>query len=384
MKRHLLLVVGLALLSTSAFATKARMESLGQDGANGSFYLTDTRNVFHNAANVNTTKNYVVTEWGNATATDATATPEAEGGFFSEAGTFGYGVYLDNTQSGQVTHYSTAFAQTKNNAVNRTNYSSIGNKIDVFVGADMGFEWGVNVSLSSFTDEGFAQAYKKEQSGMGVGFGVLMGDLDAYLNLGLKDESKGGLAAADKWEAKTAMNLGANYKLHGFTVFGDYKTGGVDETASGVKTENKANELSVGVAKVNEIASSGRWFYEARYYNNKSEKKTTATDTVKVYRIPLTVGFEADATSWLTLRGSVSQSLRGAGQVNLGTNPGATSNNKKIQNANTATVAAGATLNFGKLKVDGVIETDGTNGTQTVGHLRTDDLMGRVAVNYWF
>ncbi|HAZ11929.1 MAG: hypothetical protein A2X86_07240 [Bdellovibrionales bacterium GWA2_49_15] len=386
MKRHLLLVVGLALLSTSAFATKARMESLGQSGANGSFYLSDTRNVFRNAALVNTTKNYVVTEWGSASATDATATPEAEGGWFSEAGTFGYGVYLNNTQSAQVTHYTSLATTSKNNDVNRTGYAAIGNKLDVFIGADMGFEWGVNVSISSFEDEGVSQAYKKEQSGMGVGFGVIMGDLDAYANVGLKDEAKGGAAAGDKWEATMGINAGANYKLQGFTLFADYKKGGVEETAAGVKTENNATEMTVGAARVMEIASSGRWFYDLRWYNNKSEEKITAgTDEYKVTKIPLTLGFEADATSWLTLRGSISQSLKGSGEMNLaGSAPAATSNNKKTQNANTATVAAGATLNFGKLKVDGVMQTDGSNAYQSVGHLRTDDLMGRVSVHYWF
>ncbi|MBI2522182.1 MAG: hypothetical protein HYV97_17315 [Bdellovibrio sp.] len=386
MKKHLLLVVGLALLSTSAFATKARMESLGQDGANGSFYLSDTRNVFRNAAFVNTTKNYVVTEWGDASATDSTTTPEAEGGWYSEVGAFGYGVYLNNTQSSQVTHYTSLTATSKNNTLNRAAYAGVGNKLDVFVGADMGFEWGVNLNISNFKDEGVNQAFEQKQSGLGVGFGVLMGDLDAYANLGLKDEAKGGAASGDKWEAKMGINVGTNYKWQGYTFFADYKKGGVEETASGTKTENDATELNVGFARVMEIASSGRWFYDFRWYNNKSEEKITAgTDEYKISDFPLTLGFEADATSWLTLRGSVSQSLKNSAERNLaGSSPGATSNNKKIQDPNSATVAAGATLNFGKLKVDGTLQTNGSNANNTVGHIRTDDLMGRVAVDYWF
>ncbi|MEK6624447.1 MAG: hypothetical protein AABY86_05745, partial [Bdellovibrionota bacterium] len=333
--------------------------------------------------------NYVVTEWGSATATDATATPEAEGGWFSELGTFGYGVYLNNTQSAQVTHYTSLTSASKNNVVNRTGYASVGNKVDLFVGADMGFEWGVNVNVSSFKDEGVSQAYEKKQSGLGVGFGILMGDLDAYANVGLKDEANGGAAASgDKWEATMGINVGANYKWHGYTFFADYKKGGVEETASGVKTENTANEMTVGAARVMEIASSGRWFYDLRWYKNKSEDKITAgTDVYKITTIPLTLGFEADATSWLTLRGSISQSLKNSGESNLaGSSPAATSNNKKTTDANTADVAAGATLNFGKLKVDGMLQTDGAtvSNYNTVGHIRTDDLMGRVSVHYWF
>ena len=115
----------------------------------------------------------------------------------------------------------------------------------------MGFEWGVNVNVSSFKDEGVSQAYEKKQSGLGVGFGILMGDLDAYANVGLKDEANGGAAASgDKWEATMGINVGANYKWHGYTFFADYKKGGVEETASGVKTENTANEMTVGAARV--------------------------------------------------------------------------------------------------------------------------------------
>ena len=56
--------------------------------------------------------------------------------------------------------------------------------------------------------------------------------------------------------------------------------------------------------------------------------------------------------------------------------------------ANNIAVAAGATLNFGQLKVDGMIaNNDGaaaaTTGTSN-GILRLDAFMSRVAVHYWF
>ena len=57
---------------------------------------------------------------------------------------------------------------------------------------------------------------------------------------------------------------------------------------------------------------------------------------------------------------------------------------KKKSEANTTNVAAGATLNFGNLKVDGVIGTQGNGSATENGTLRTDNLMSRVSVHYWF
>ena len=59
-----LLIAGLAVLSTSAYATTTRLQALGQDTTRGSFFIDDNYNVFRNAAYVNQYKNYMVTEWG--------------------------------------------------------------------------------------------------------------------------------------------------------------------------------------------------------------------------------------------------------------------------------------------------------------------------------
>jgi len=50
-----LVIASLAVLSTSAFASKARMEALGQ-GDGYSRYIMDTRSVFLNPAMVNEQK----------------------------------------------------------------------------------------------------------------------------------------------------------------------------------------------------------------------------------------------------------------------------------------------------------------------------------------
>ena len=93
--------------------------------------------------------------------------------------------------------------------------------------------------------------------------------------------------------------------------------------------------------------------------------------------LPVTFGFEADATSWLTLRGSVGQNVILNNRKN-GAN--------KSSDANTTTVNGGATLNFGKLAVDGLVGTTssaGVAGTKN-GVLSTSNLLTRVGVTYNF
>ena len=102
MRKQIAIAAGLAALSTSAWATKARLQALGQDTTYGSLYYSDSRSVFKNPAYVNEYNNYVVTEWGEEIATTAAANLDqdgnshAEGGFFKSAGSINYGVYFGN------------------------------------------------------------------------------------------------------------------------------------------------------------------------------------------------------------------------------------------------------------------------------------------------
>ncbi|EQC45780.1 hypothetical protein M899_1325 [Bacteriovorax sp. BSW11_IV] len=344
MKKHVLLATGLAVLSTSAFATKARMEALGQDN-NGGFYIQDDRNVFRNASALNNTKNYLVTEWGQDS--------KAEGGFFREMGSFAYGLYLGNDGDDRPT--------------TPAGFENQQNSIDLMFAGDMGVKWGARVHYSDFDNK----STNKSAEGMGLGFGMEMGDIKAYANLTLKDESKGSTAlAADKFDGDR-MNVGASYMFSGMTFFADYDKSTKEVTNNAVKSETDYTNLTIGVGKIMEVSSTARVFTDVAYATTeekvKSGTKTTTTS------LPLTIGFEADATSWLTLRGSISQ--------NVFINEKKVGSVKETQ-GNTTDVAAGATLNFGKLKVDGVIGNDTTNGEN--GALRTDELMSKVAVHYWF
>ena len=99
----------------------------------------------------------------------------------------------------------------------------------------------------------------------------------------------------------------------------------------------------------------------------------------------MSAGYEADATSWLTLRGAVSQTfLINSRQQKVDPAPTPNTNDKKDSNNPNTAVVAGATLNFGNLKVDGMIGHNSAAPVANSGELRTDELLSRVAVHYWF
>ncbi|PIQ55786.1 MAG: hypothetical protein COW01_06590 [Bdellovibrionales bacterium CG12_big_fil_rev_8_21_14_0_65_38_15] len=365
MKKHIAIAAGLAVLSTSAFATKSRMEALGQGDSKGSYFIQDSRNIFRNAAAVNDMTNYVVTEWGS------TAGRNPEGGFFRSAGQFNYGVYLNSDVS----------AATHTNGTN-TGALSEDDRITAFIGGDMGVKWGASLFRASSEDEQTV-AHKKEHDSMGVGLGVMSGPLEGFVNFTFKDEAKGNTATAGSKSDADAMEVGLTYQWMSYKFYADYskntqKVTNVTANA-GTAFDQDVAVITVGVGHTQEVSASSRLFTNIEYLNTKSEEKIALTDD-KASKLPLTVGFEADATSWLALRGSVSQVVL----LNTEKNKAG----KKKSEANTTNVNAGATLNFGKLKVDGMIGTGG-NGTETAtnaetGSLSLDRLMTRVAVHYWF
>ena len=386
MKKNVLVVVGLAVLSTSAFASKARMEALGQGSY--SYYLNDSRSVFLNPAALNDMKNYVVTEWGTGQVADSATAPRAEGGFFREMGSMAYGLYLGNNGAARtVTSTSTTSA-----------FVDHQNAIDLMLAGDMGVKWGARLHYANSKNEG---TFDSKNSAFELSLGVSQGDLEGYANLALSDKSEGAKVAGDVWKRKPGVQVGGSYKWSGMTFFGDYNAtnesvsaaagsdlltaaGGHFTAGAASTVTHKTSEITLGAARVHEVNPGSRIMTDAKLVLGTDEVggSVTAAENgkVKTTKLPVTIGMEADATSWLTLRGNVHQNvLLGSSKSIAG---------KKTTIANSTTVDAGATLNFGKLKVDGSVGTTDASRTGTIGAkkgvLATDNLMSRVGVTYMF
>ena len=407
MKKHLL-IAGIAVLSTSAYATTARLQALGQDTTRGSFFIDDNYNVFRNAAYVNMYKNYTVTEWGTENSNQATAntTQQLEGGFFREMGNFAYGVYFNN-ESDTAEQISQAQAIEGITLVDHE-FKTATNGIDLFFGGDMGVQWGARIHYASSSEKvteaeanDVGNAYEAEHSAMNISLGMMMGDLGAYANVGIKNEYTGALDGAgvgvgdanadeDKLEGSGSLNLGVNYKMGATRFFVDYASGGMeytDGTDTSFKKEYEKTEITVGAGHTHEVSSTARVYSSLSYVKTDIEGKTAANTTLEkgTTSLPLLIGFEADANSWLTLRGHITQNLPFLSKEEFTNSNAANQADEDKGDASTA-FAAGATLNFGKLTLDGVISSTRNIGGQAAQNddLRTDLLMSKVAVIYNF
>jgi hypothetical protein len=377
MKKQLVLVTGLAVLAAPAFASKARLQALGE-AANGSQYISDNRNIFLNAAHVNNHKDLVTFETGaSSQVTDGADTPRAEGGVFFAHGNMVYGAQLGGQSD-------TAHALRSGGLAGSTDVAE-SNGIDLFVGGDAGMKWGASLYHSTTEDKQTATADDmKTQDSMRARLGVAQGNWDAFANISLKNEVK--QVDGDKFEGGLGYQLGGSYMINEYTLIANYSDFSGEGKIGGTKEDISLNVMEVGAARISKLNDKANLFTKVTYRKTTAENDAAgagnganfAVEKNENTTLPAVVGLEVDAASWLTLRGSVGQNIL------ISENKG--EDKKSIENS--TIVNAGASLKFGDLVVDGVIgNNDGTgvaaNGTAS-GTIRTDSLMSRVSMTYKF
>lgn len=402
MKKLLIAAALLGLGTQVAHATKARLIALGQD-KDGSLYMDDTRNFIKNASYINSMGNMVIAEWGDTGLAgtinvETDTAPKAEGGVFFKAGNLNYGIYLGNESDTGVLLKSLVSQSGTATAMPQSD-----NVLEVGVAGSHGIDWGLMLGYAPSEDEqGVA---KTENKSLYTRLGVSKDNWEAYANVSIMGESDDRINDK-KYDGGGAYQVGGSYEMRGNTLFARYQTVDWKQIDTSVSTDGSYLEYKLGWAHVQEVSSKARMIYEVRYEKLEAELKfASGTAKAELMNAPLVVAFEADATSWLTLRGSISHSLtsevketnvstanfgalgRGllAARFKLKSTPG----NGKYTASNTTNVNAGATLHFGNLAVDGLIGTGGDAGTATAttaekGTLSLDRLMTRVAMTYMF
>ena len=365
MKKQVAIAMGLAVLSTSAFASKARLEALGQD-ADGSQFVDDARNVLLNPAHLNYHKDFVTMEFGDTSnPDDAAASPKAEGGMFKASGNMVYGIYFgnENDNDDRDTAMGTA------NVVNDTNNT------DFFIAGDAGVQWGARLSYHQFKNKQGGADQKSDLTTLRVG--VISGDTEGFLKFGLTNKAENGTA---EFEAKTDMDLGITHSVGDMDYILRYISREFEDAAGDA---NKAQNTHIGVARNYKLNDKAQAWASAFYKMDSTDNEIGTDSESKNNYLPVVIGLEYMAKDWLTLRGSVGQEIMGENEDTAG---------DKATNGNTTFVAAGASLVFGDLSVDGLISNN-ANGDETVdntttaggsGNLRTDALMSRVSMTYKF
>ena len=342
MKKTLVVAAGLAVLSTSAFASKARMAALNQDAALGSYYLEDNRNQWRSAGDFG--GNYVIIEHGTNAPGAAAAT--SEGGFFREGSSMNYGVYLNSTD----TYGNVGDATAVNGA------AIVPGRLDLFLSGNSGMDWGVRLGYESVDSE----TNSEEGSGFDVSVNADLGGANVWLSFvpGTDALATGGA------DTESDMRVGLTYDYSDYTLFAEYSSEGGNDVAN----NEAATELVLGAGRVH-ATDSGMFFYDLSLRMTTAEGNADGVDRT---RVPLTFGFETRANSWLSWRVSLQQSLFGALEAG---------GNKTT--ARTTTVGAGASLHWGSLQIDGVLQGL-SNATAGAGRLGSNDLMSNVSATYSF
>ncbi len=364
MKKILILII---FFIGNAYATRSRMTSLGQNADQGSFYFGDNRNNFRNPANVSVMRNYMVAELANGSASGVGN--NLEGGYFGEFNpNLAYGVYL-----GKANIINDSVINMANKATTTVDFlnSQDSNPLNFFIGGGSDFKWGIDLNYSDSDKEG-QNGIKQTYNSLGVSAGIeTSGGLQVYLSYPIQNESKGSTSTA----ATTADANQANsnkIKTTGFTAglifdlgdltkiwaqYSDLKSdlsGLFEVQMSDEDTElttiQKDGELTnsqiiVGIGHLYQLGPTTRFNFDLSYNFSEVKVSEGGNGFIKSYNLPLNIGLETDAASWLIFRGSVKQNfIIGETKNNLG---------QKKSVPNDTIVAFGSSLNFGKLKIDG-------------------------------
>lgn len=360
MKNTIALITAVTVIVPSAFASKAQREALG-----GTRNIPSIQSIFSNPVNTLSYGDFVTYEAGvtSNAATASTATL-AEGGFIRsyQGGAVKTGFYLGKRNSYVSDLRSAGTFQVEENPIN----IFWAKKLET-----MDFGFNLNYSKSDKT----AVLGKQESTGLALGLG--QGAWKAALTVGLGNKATN-LAGTSSLKDKLPVIFDFNYNIDDLKVYFNYVTNtGTIENAAGVTTADlKKTDWYLALYQ-NQKLENGMFFYGFAYENRKWENSTaptSTTDNVESTKLPVTVGIEAEANSWLTLRASIKQNVI-LGEVKTGTG-------EKSTVANDPTVNAGVGLRYGKATVDALLE--GLSGSSASAKVNGSETLSKVSLTYMF
>lgn len=413
MRKIFLSTLALAALTSNVYASKARILALGEE-AEDNFFVMDSRYIFTNASYANEYANNLFIEWGDkgvATALDDNTSPKAMGGFLMKSGSYTYGAYLGNESNVSSFLRILASEATASNSTSMDLPTS-DNQIDLFFAGGADVKWGANlVYAASETKETGKE--KIEDNAMALRLGAHTDAWDGFANISLvSDAENKNLATKNKFEGKLGFQVGGSYTMDSKKFHASLKKFDWEQSRNNVKTDGGFTRIDAGMGNTYKVTDSGSVFTRVQF-SSINVQLDYAAGKAELDRtvVPFVIGYEGKATSWLTLRGSLSHNLySNVKSKNLGSIPGATTaspiptlqylalatyNGSTVDSeatiANSTSVNAGATLAFGNLEIDGFIgaspiarNAGATDSGKKQGVLATDNLLTRVGMTYKF
>lgn len=363
-----LLVIVVALAAVNAQATRARVAALGN-----SPHLVDTQTVYNNPADLFFLGgDYVSLETGTTANFGASAqNASAEGMIVRSMGDAKMGLSLGH-QSQNASSWGLRnagpFAVDQQNPVEFTYGAKAG---------DMA--WAGTLVYSNYQDK----VNDNKESSMGVRFGARTGQWDAALRLGLVNTVE--IGGTGKYTGTLGLGANAGYYMDNMYVFGSLSSVGFKtENTAGAET-SKFTQTAISVGVSSSMKKDGtEVFYGARI-NNMDQKETVGENKQTAMQLPLWIGVEADAASWLTLRGSVTQTLQlmnNMKETDDNPTPGTTVTDL-APGTNDTTVNAGVGFKFNKVTVDATLQAT-VAGAATTQQFNGNSMFAMLGMSYWY
>ncbi len=243
---------------------------------------------------------------------------------------------------------------------------------------DMAF--GAGLIYSNYDRKETLPTKAQKESSVGLKFGVATSVFYGRAKIILVDKYVDDATAID-YKAKTTFDLTGGMNFGSTSVHGQIAIGGAKVTTSGNDFKDTEG-MTISVKVVDTIKSEGNdFFYGAGLVSNSLKEKKVDTKTTTL-NLPLIIGLEATATSWLKLRASVTQDVL---LSNEKTTDATTPANDTEANPglNTTKFAAGAGLTYNKLMVDGSL-TAASTVDPSVQSINANNLLGSVSLTYKF
>jgi hypothetical protein len=344
--RNLLLVAVACLFTLNAHASKARTEAL-----QGAKFLKDPQTIFINPAHVNSLGQYFTAEFGNQS-TNPSA-PKAEGGMLIDAVGGKLGFYLGHMSTMQ---YRMRAGES---------YYNEQNPVEVTYGNGV---WGA----SAFYSKSDKNTTAEGQTTAGIRLGAQMDKLEVYATIDAYARSKKNAGA--KYKSNPAVNVGAEYEMGDYYLFGDLTYVKTKQDITGkTGADYDAKTVEIGAQNHKQFSVAGRTFYfglSAKY--DIFEKQN---NSIYTFTLPLVAGMEYDVTDWAVVRGSITQNfLLGHTKDQTAASP----LNGKDTITNNTTVAAGAGFKFKGFELDGLLAAAST------GAINGSSFLTKAALTYNF
>ena len=358
-----LLTLAIVLASTSAFATRARVTALGNAP-----HLVDASTVYSKPADIFALSDSLTIESGSTNVVPGaagvmTADGGAEGLMIRSAGDAKWSLSLGHDDARSFSQRSAASA---------TVGTIIGqqNPIELTYGMKAGdLAWAATLVYSNFNDK----KNEVKESTTGLKFGAATSSWDATIDLGLTDKWEDS-ANDDEFKGKSNVAVrGGMWVSSDMYAYGDVDMGGFEVT-NGPAATIAVKTQAIEVGMINTMKNDGNEFFWGAGLESTQVKVDVADAKSTSLSLPVIVGLEANAASWLTLRGSVKQNVliqNEKDEDNTGTTE------ELSPGTNSTTFAAGAGLKLGKLSLDGSI----LNNTQVIN---SANLLGTVGLTYAF